>query len=187
MRLYLLKYKNTVALLAVFFFVLQTEKAVAQSYPPHAIVYGVDPFTPRLYGYDTSVVSWNKVINQPLSISGFTISELGGLAFDPCTFETYATAILTGSTISNLIKIDLATGACTNVGNLGDVFASIQFDKFGQLYGVTDDAAALPERFYSIDKTNASKTLLVALGNGVTVYGETILNFSNTTVGSPEK
>jgi hypothetical protein len=62
--------------------------------------------------------------------------------------------------------MDLTTGICINVGSLGDLFATIQFDRNGNLYGVTDDAATQPESFFAINKTNASKTLLTALGNG---------------------
>jgi len=36
-------------------------------------------------------------------------------------------------TTSNLIKIDILTGSCLNVGSLGDIFSSIQFDKNGNL------------------------------------------------------
>src|SRR4030095_5102907 len=125
------------------------------------------------YGYDTTQ-NWSRVITIQPFISGFTINSFGGLAFDPCTYQTYATATFSGfdETISFLVKIDLTTGICINVGSLGDLFATIQFDRNGNLYGVTDDAATQPESFFAINKTNASKTLLTALGNGGT--GEVI-------------
>jgi hypothetical protein len=152
--------------LLVFLSILQAEKTIAQTYPPRPIVYGVNPFLPRIYGYDTSQ-NWSRVISIQPFISGFTITSFGGLAFDPCTYQTYATATFASlGEISHLVRMDLVTGVCINVGSLGDNFASIQFDRNGNLYGVTDDAAALPEQFYAINKTNASKTLLTALGNG---------------------
>ncbi|HET6767927.1 MAG TPA: hypothetical protein VFH08_11030, partial [Chitinophagaceae bacterium] len=173
MRIRRLRYINYYSLLLVFLSILQAEKTFSQSYPPRPIVYGVNPFIPRIYGYDTTQ-NWSRVITRQPFISGFTISSFGGLAFDPCTYQTYATATfsLLGET-SYLVKMNLATGVCTNVGSLGDKFASIQFDRNGNLYGVTDDDALSPEQFYSINKNDASKTLLTALGNGGT--GEVIV------------
>jgi hypothetical protein len=172
MRIDRVRYIKPYALLLVFVLILQAGNTIAQTYPPHPIVYGVNPYTPRIYGYDTTQ-NWSRVITRQPSISGFTINSFGGLAFDPCTYQTYATATFTGvQDISYLLKVDLTSGVCINVGSLGDNFASIQFDRNGNLYGVTDDFATQPESFFAIDKTNASKTLLTPLGNGTT--GEVI-------------
>ncbi|HXR82478.1 MAG TPA: hypothetical protein VN763_16245, partial [Saprospiraceae bacterium] len=172
MRIHRVRYIKCLTVLLVFLSILQAEKTFAQTYPPRPIVYGVNPFLPRIYGYDTTQ-NWSRVITIQPFISGFTITSFGGLAFDPCTYQTYATATFAGlGEISHLVKMDLTTGVCINVGSLGDNFASIQFDRNGNLYGVTDDAATDPEQFYAINKTNASKTLLTALGNGGT--GEVI-------------
>ena len=172
MRIDRVRYIKCYTLLLVFLSILQAEKTIAQTYPPRPIVYGVNPFIPRIYGYDTTQ-NWSRVITRQPSISGFTINSFGGLAFDPCTYQTYATTTFTAiPDISYLVKVDLTTGVCINVGSLGDLFATIQFDRNGNLYGVTDDLAIQPESFFAINKTNASKTFLTALGNGGT--GEVI-------------
>jgi hypothetical protein len=165
MRLCRFSYIKFYISLLVLYATLHAGSLNAQTYPPQPIVYGLDPDIPRLYGFDTSQ-GWSRVLSRPLTISNFAITSLGGLAFDPCSYQTYATAIFSGLTTSNLIKIDILTGSCLNVGSLGDIFSSIQFDKNGNLYGVTNEDAAQPETFFSIDKTNASKTQLKVLGSG---------------------
>ena len=65
-----------------------------------------------------------------------------------------------------LVTVDLPSGICTQVGNLGDNFSSLTFRKDGQLFGTTGNGATVPETLYLIDKTNATKTLAVGLGNG---------------------
>src|SRR5574339_198731 len=94
MKIRCFKYIKNFTLLFVFLSILQVDKTVAQTYPPHPIVYGVNPFTPRIYGYDTAQ-NWNRVINRQPFISNFTINSFGGLAFDPCTYQTYATVTFT--------------------------------------------------------------------------------------------
>ncbi|MCX6296823.1 MAG: hypothetical protein NTX97_12330 [Bacteroidetes bacterium] len=71
--------------------------------------------------------------------------------------------ILTGRVLG---KIDLATGVCTQVGNLGSNFSSLTFDGSGQLYGATGNGATPPETLFKIDKTTAATTLMYAMGSG---------------------
>src|SRR6187397_469557 len=122
MRIDRVRYIKYYTLLLVFVSILQAEKTIAQTYPPHPIVYGVNPFTPRIYGFDTSQ-NWSRVITIQPFISGFTINSFGGLAFDPCSYQTYATVTFTAiPDVSYLVKVDLTTGTCINVGSLGDIF-----------------------------------------------------------------
>ncbi|MBK8699652.1 MAG: choice-of-anchor J domain-containing protein [Saprospiraceae bacterium] len=107
------------------------------------------------------------------SLTGFTITGLNGLATHPVTGQNYAILKLSGVSGRVLAKIDILTGVCTSVGNLGDNFSSITFRSDGQMFGVTGDGATVPETLYLIDHTNASKTLARALGNGAD--GEVIL------------
>ncbi len=65
-----------------------------------------------------------------------------------------------------LATLDLATGNATNVGLLADNFSSLAFTSSGTLYGVTGDGATVPETLYTLNKTTAAATLVVALGNG---------------------
>lgn len=125
----------------------------ALTLPQTGGLFNLDPVTGAIFG------------GQAITLAGFTVTGANGLAVDPSTNEVYA--ILKVATVSGrvLAKLDLASGVATQVGNLGDNFASLAF-RGAQLYGVTGDGALTPETLYLIDKTSAAKTLATALGNG---------------------
>jgi hypothetical protein len=106
------------------------------------------------------------VDGRVITVPGRTIISALGLARDPTTGETYAVAQAAGVAGRLLIRINLTTGAGTEIGNLGDSFSSIAFRGDGQLFGVTGDGATVPETLYLIAKTNASKVVAAALGHG---------------------
>ncbi len=130
-----------------------------------ALIYGASPFQDSLWAIDTTA-GFSVAARMAPTLAGFTITGINGMAYDPCQHETYV--ILKVSAVAGrvLAKINLSNGVCTQVGNLGDNFSSLTFDKNGQLYGVTGDGATVPETMYLINKTNGTKTLLTALGNG---------------------
>lgn len=136
-------------------------------------IYGSSPFQDSLWSVDTT--NYSIVDRLAPSLAGFTITGITGMAYDPTTYQTFVIMKVSGVSGRVLGTINLNTGVCTQVGNLGDNFASITFHENGQLYGATGDGASVPESLYLIDKTNASKTLLYAMGNGVD--GE-IINFN---------
>ncbi|MBK7967182.1 MAG: T9SS type A sorting domain-containing protein [Bacteroidetes bacterium] len=111
-------------------------------------------------------------------LTGSTISGMTGLAFDPCGFQSYIILKVNGVSGRVLATINLTTMECTQVGNLGDNFSSICFDRNGQLFGLTGDGATVSEALYSINKLDASKILLRTLGNGAD--GE-VLSYDPTT------
>ena len=127
-------------------------------------IYGSSPFQDSLWAVDTT--SLQVVHRVAPSLAGFTITGMNGMAYDPVNHEAYIIMKLSGVTGRVLGKIDLSTGVCTQVGNLGDNFSSIAFRADGQLFGVTGDGATVPETLYLIDKSNGSKTVATALGNG---------------------
>jgi hypothetical protein len=136
----------------------------AQTYPPVSYLWGASPFQDSLWSIDTTTL---QVVNRVApSLAGFTITGITGMAFDPCGGQTYVIMKVSGVTGRVLGTIQLETGVCTQVGNLGDNFSSIIFDRTGQLFGVTGNGATVPETFYSIDKATAAKTLLTPFGNG---------------------
>lgn len=138
----------------------------AQVTPPQPKVYGASPFQDSLWSILANGVNWNVVDRLSPSLPGFTITGINGLAMDPCNLQMYSILKVSGVSGRVLATIDLETAVCTQVGNLGDNFSSIAFDRTGQLFGVTGDGASVPESFYAIDKANGTKTLLRALGNG---------------------
>lgn len=138
-------------------------------------IYGASPFQDSLWSVDTT--NFSIVDRLAPSLSGFTITGINGMAYDPTTYQTFVIMKVSGVSGRVLGTIDLNTGICTQVGNLGDNFSSITFHENGQLYGATGDGAAVPESLYLIDKTDATKTLLYAMGNGAD--GE-IINFNRS-------
>lgn len=129
------------------------------------LLYGASPFQDSLWAIDTSA-AFTVAARMAPSLSGFSITGITGMAYDPCDHETYVIMKVSGVSGRVLGRIDLSTAVCTQVGNLGDNFSSLTFDETGQLYGVTGDGSTVPETVYLIDKTNGNKTLLTALGNG---------------------
>lgn len=129
------------------------------------LIWGSSPFQDSLWAIDTT--NWQVVRRLGPTLPGFTITGMTGLAQDPTTGLTYVIMKVSAVTGRVLGLIDLNTGACTQIGNLGDNFASINFDETGQLWGATGNGATVPESLYKIDKNTGTITLQYAMGNGV--------------------
>ncbi len=127
-------------------------------------LWGASPFQDSLWAVDTS--NWSIVAHVGPTLAGFTITGINSLAWDHCAHETYCVLKLSGVSGRVLAKIDLESGVCTQIGNLGDNFSTITFRGDGQLFGVVGDGGANGETMYMIDKTTAATTLAVHLGNG---------------------
>ncbi len=152
---------------------------IAVSPMAHAQLYGTSPFqngpapeNGSLYVFDPDTLTW--IDGQEVSLPGFFITGITGLTVHPTLAppndgdngKLYA--ILKVSAVSGrvLATIDLATGVATQIGNLGDTFSSLSFREDGQLFGVTDDGASIPESLFLIDKDTAAKTMARSLGAG---------------------
>lgn len=117
-----------------------------------------------------------------ISMSGFTPTAVPGMASQPGTGFVHAIVRQTGSGPRRLARMDLATAVLTDVGDLGDAFASLTFCPDGTLYGVTGNGAAVAETLYTIDPTTGTPTLVGALGNGAD--GEIIAYVPRTVRGT---
>jgi len=126
---------------------------------------GTSPFQDSLWVFDTTNFSVLRRLG-PVSSSGAAITGMNGVARHPITGEIYIISKESAVTGRVLGKLNPLTGFVTVVGNLGDNFSSITFNSSGTLYGVTGDGATVSETAYIINTTDASKTLLRALGNG---------------------
>ncbi|MFM2125721.1 MAG: hypothetical protein RL328_2172, partial [Acidobacteriota bacterium] len=126
-----------------------------------ARLFGGDPGQ-NLY-YEVNTTTGVFLTSQAVSLPSFTVTGINAMTVDPTTGTVYIIA-KTGSG-RRLATLNLSTGAATDIGNLGDNFATLAFTTSGQLYGVTGDGATVPETMYTINKTNASKTLFLTLGN----------------------
>ena len=87
-------------------------------------------------------------------------SALVAAALLSCALTAHASPILWLSTGSpnQLATVDVATGATSVIGNTSVFFTDIAFNPTGDLYGISFS------HLYSIDKTNASSTLIGGLG-----------------------
>ncbi len=135
----------------------------------HAELYSVSAKDDLLRTVDP--VSGLTLGEIPITLAGNTVEWANGLAVDPVTGDVYALLAIDGQVGTELVRLDVATGDATSIGDTGDVFAGIAFDLNGTLYGVTDDVGASPA-LYTISTTNATTELFLSLGAGDT--GEAI-------------
>ena len=114
-----------------------------------------------------------------VTLSGFTVTNSLALAAHPTTGVLYGVIQTSGGPANRrLVTIDPMTGVATDIGALGGRrFATLAFKPDGTLLGATGTNGSNPETLFSISTTNASTTLLLALGNGVN--GETIAMHPN--------
>ncbi|MES2556428.1 MAG: T9SS type A sorting domain-containing protein [Bacteroidota bacterium] len=162
-----------ILLISLVFFGVLAENSNAHAQFPAVTpkLYGASPFQDSLWTVDTT--NFSIIERFGPTLAGFTITGMNGMAFDPETYQTYIIMKVSGVSGRVLGTVDLSTGVCTQIGNLGDNFSSITFDDSGQLWGATGDGATAPESLYLIDKATAAKTLMYAMGNGAD--GEVIL------------
>jgi hypothetical protein len=140
-------------------------KAHAQSTTRSSKVYAAtSPFQDSLWTFTMPDGQIIKRLHPTLT--GFTITGINGLATDPTNGDQYTILKLTGVSGRMLAKINIQTGVCTQVGNLGDNFSTISFNANGSLFGVTGDGATVPETMYRINKADGTKSLFRTLGNG---------------------
>jgi PKD repeat protein len=121
--------------------------------------------TDSIWAIDTT--AWSIAQRIKVTMTGTTVTGIQGLAFDPIGHDVFGLLATTGQpNASILAQINLGTGVCTQVGTLGQIFASIAFREDGQLLGVVADGGPNAEKLYLIDKSNGTTSLATALGNG---------------------
>jgi len=123
-----------------------------------------------------SVTSWDNLLREinpmdaatissiSITLSGGTVYSANGLAVDPTTGRFWVN--LRTNIGNELATLNPITGVATSIGDLGDNFSGLAFDSSGTLYGVTGDGASTPETLFTLDKTNATPTFFMSLGNG---------------------
>ena len=116
----------------------------------------------------------------PITFAGDIVDGATGLARNPLTDQLFALLKLQSAgggpgqpAPRELVILDPTTGVATDVGDTGDAFAGITFDSNGTLFAVTGDGANTdPESLFTLNSTDATPTLVGALGNGG--FGENI-------------
>ena len=156
--------RSTITRIHTLFLTLLLACLGHQLHAQDSTFYGASPFQDSLWSINLNTGA--VITRLAPSISGGTITGMNGLAYDPCEHQTYGIAKVSGVSGRVLVTIDLTTGVCTQVGNLGDNFSSLAFRSDGQLFGLTGDGANVSESMFLIDKSNATTTLARALGNG---------------------
>jgi hypothetical protein len=131
------------------------------SRPPIA---GSSPFQDSLWAIDTN--AYNIVLRHGPVLPGFTITGMTGLTMHPHTGEHFIIMKLSAVSGRVLGKINLLTGVCTQIGNLGANYSTITFREDGQLVGATGNGATPPETMFLIDQATGVTTLAYAMGNG---------------------
>jgi hypothetical protein len=114
-----------------------------------------------------------------VTLPGLSVTRSLGMAAQPGTGTLYAIIQTDADSTTNrrLVTIDPTTGVATNVGNMGNAFASMAFRADGTLWAVTGENGATPETLFTISTVNGSATQQFALGNGAD--GETISFHAN--------
>ncbi|MES2701218.1 MAG: T9SS type A sorting domain-containing protein [Bacteroidota bacterium] len=128
------------------------------------VISGASPFQDSLWTFNPA--DYSVIMRMGPTLSGFTITGINGLATNPVTGVHYAILKVSGVSGRVLATIDLRTGVATQIGNLGDNFATIAFTPDGRLFGVTGDGGSVSETMYEISTADASKTLFKTLGAG---------------------
>ena len=100
-----------------------------------------------------------------ITLAGVSINGGNGLAYDAANGILYAIIRQDNNQgPRHLTTLDPATGVATSIGILSDKFSSLAFDSTAEtLYGITGKGADVPATLYSIDTTDASTTLVLAV------------------------
>ncbi len=125
---------------------------------------GTSSFQDSMWTFNSS--DFSVIRRQAPWVVGHTVTGINSITTDPTTGVNYVILKETGVSNRVLATINMQTGACTEIGNLGDKFATLAFNANGTLFGVTGNGATVPETMYQIDKATATKTLFRPLGAG---------------------
>lgn len=125
----------------------------------------------------------SEISNQTMTLSGFTVEGCNGMAVDPTdgTFYVILQEQAGGGFDRRLATIDPTTGVATDIGGMGDRFATLGFKADGTLLTVAGQGASFNQNhLFSVNKSTGATTLLCSLVAGVTLRGQTLgLNYDD--------
>lgn len=130
--------------------------------------------------YKLNQADYSLVGGAPLSatlIPANTIDGFVSIATDPTSGTHYALIIEDGVAGVVLTTINMQTGQCNKIAELGDNFKTIAFNANGNLFGITGEASPNPETMYRIDKTTGALSLFRILASG---SDDEVLAYNNT-------
>jgi len=120
------------------------------------VIAGASPFQDSLWTINSDNFQILKRLSP--SMPGFTINGINSIATDPMTGTHYCILKVSGPGNRRLATINIQTGVCSLIGDLGDRFSTLAFNANGSLFGVTGNGATVPEMMYRINKATAAKT-----------------------------
>jgi hypothetical protein len=129
-----------------------------------------DPAKTNIYRINPANGDLSNV--QPLTLNGVGLTRALTMDAHPTTGVLYAVVTTAGATTRRLVTVNPSTGVCTDIGALTLNISSITFISDSTLLAVSGDGGTPAETLYILSTTDASATLLFALGNGAD--GETI-------------
>ncbi|MGJ8662716.1 MAG: hypothetical protein ACSHWU_03650 [Marinicella sp.] len=136
-------------------------------------LYGVDrdegdsSINGGLYTIDQQTGEYFNVVS---TTEGGDFKHVIAMALDTSDSETvYVVYEADGSdrATRSLGTINLNTGVITSIAALDDAVADIAFDDMGQMYGIVGDGGTDSSTLFSIDKSTAVMTLMVAMDSNL--------------------
>ena len=126
----------------------------------------------------------NSISNQTIVVAGLTVQGCNGLAVDPTTGTFYAIIKhQANATDRHLITIDPTTGLGTDIGGMGDTYATLGFLADGSLRTVAGFASPDQEQYYSVNKLTGQTTKLCSVGGFGSGTGQGLaLNFDDNKI-----
>ena len=127
-----------------------------------SVVAGVSTNHDSLWTYNLANFNIATRLSPTLS-GGGTIISMNGLTQNPVTGDIYCIMRVSGQPNRVLGTIDIQTGICNMIGNLGDNFAALTCNSNGTLFGLTGDGGTVPSTMYRIDPATAATTFFRTL------------------------
>jgi hypothetical protein len=117
---------------------------------------------------------------QQVWATGYTIDGLNDVVRNSLTGVYYVLANVSGSPSTMLGTINLDSGEITLIGIMGDNFASMAFNRDGELYAITSDAGTNVSTIYQVNTTTAIPTLVMSMDDAFNTVGEVLAyNYNN--------
>lgn len=120
--------------------------------------------------YELNPTTANATLLGALTIANDSVLGINGLATDPADGAVYAIVRLRDAAsrkTRDLVTVDPGSLTATRIGTLSeDGVSSLAFLGDGTLLATTGDGATHPESLWTVDKSTASMTLIIAMGDG---------------------
>jgi uncharacterized repeat protein (TIGR01451 family) len=131
---------------------------------------------PEIRRIDT--VTYNALDAVQITLAGSTVTRGNGMAQHPATGVFWALLTLDGQFGRELVTVDPMTGVASSVGDTGDRFAGLAFDRHGVLYGVTGNGANVPLQLFTLDQTTGTPTPFLDISAELDPYSGVAIAYS---------